>query len=778
MSKTADLRIASKRAYYDNDKPYEQSETITLYIYNAGPDLAVKPVVRAGYSYSMDPNTVRTTLRQAQEWHQPSERIRAGSLTWTDSSSLTSHYEEWDMVTTLPDVPAGTLMELNLTFPMLREPSYKDYTLNASVRSSTTDPREKNNLTTYIITPNHHNDGSDYWNTPGDLANLDFNGLTTVVPLSQADLRISSARAHYNNNLPYGQSETLTFLVFNDGPTIATQPLLRAGYTTSMDWNNVSCSGEQVWIPDGTNPSTDLDNYTWQSLDGFSCRIDNWDVVCSLPDIPPTILYRIKITFPMNHDPTYKDYTATATISSQATELDPSNNSTTYDITPNHDNDGDGYWNTKGNITQLDGLSVPSGGRACLSGWLEDSPIIVSENNGRTQIPLKELEGKLSAHGTQVVSYDIGKKNLEDKVATEVEYGTSPDVVALSFSTDRETQLSYSAHPDTLIYLDPTIVKVGQDELRIGYWIPVRMLWVGAAVRGMSPDGDSTLAYVTNIYRVKGTVYRSTEPNRSAEPYMVSQSHSYVVGKLGAGGVLTHNPRRRHLCGDANIAAVLENLERIANPLVRATTPPPDRPNPRHGYCLRRRRPADPPRRSRPGPPVLPADVPRRDEDGNWLIYLWEEDTPGVVENARYAVELGRPWLLTYDRQGADARRRQSTGRYQSQRECLQLSAAELAGPSGTTGQLDRDEYPPACSLQGGSGAIVTYIEAGDNRRAGCLMQQQFQNYRMEPQPDGHAPFPDNGTFRFAIIHENMADIEYLGDGLEDESQIERPPTD
>ncbi|KAI1391860.1 uncharacterized protein F4822DRAFT_425082 [Hypoxylon trugodes] len=234
---------------------------------------------------------------------------------------------------------------------------------------------------------------------------------------------------------------------------------------------------------------------------------------------------------------------------------------------------------------------------------------------------------------------------------------------------------------------------------------------------------------------------------------MVSQSHSYVVGTWDEGDVLTHNPET-------------------------TTTPPPTLPGPPYGYSLRHQRPADPPAPSLPGPPVLPADVPRRDDDGNWLIYLYEEGTLVVVENARYAVEeANQPWRLTYDPSGAHARRSQSTGQYQSQRELLQLTTTELAGGSGV-GQLDRDEYPPAIAREGGTGAVVTYIEAGDNRRAGSLMGQQFANYRADPQPDGHAPLRPGDTFRYAIIHENMAAVEYLGDGHGDETQIERPPTD
>ncbi|OAQ58760.1 deoxyribonuclease nucA/NucB domain-containing protein [Pochonia chlamydosporia 170] len=769
MSEVADLRIATKRVYHDNNKPYGESETITVYIYNAGPNRAKTPRVRVGFGYSMDYSAVITTLRQAQVWRKPSEAIKNGTLTWTTLSNPTSLVQGWDIVTTLSDVQAGTLMELNLSFPMLHETSYKDYLLKASVVSPTLDLRLHNNFTAYIITPNHHHDGPDYWNTPGDLASLDFEGLTSALPISRADLRIASTRATYNNNLPHGQSETLTFLVFNDGPTIATQPVLTAGYTTSMDYNNVSCSCEQVWVPEGANPSSDLDNYAWKSVDGVTWRTDGWNVICSLPNIPPTVLYRVKITFPMNHETTYKDYTATASISSQATEVNANSSSTTYVITPNHQNDNNAYWQTKGNIAQLDGPSLtPFANRAPLTGWLLDTPIIVSDSKGRAQIPLTELEGWISEKEKQIVSYNIRDKTLKPKVATKVEYGTSSDITVLSFSADGKTQLSYSAHPDTLLYLNPTKITAGQDEVRLAYWIPVRMLWVGAAVSGMSPGGGMTVAYVTNIQHVAEGEYRS------AEPQMVSQSHSYVVGTLGSGGVLTHNPKNGP--GPANVPAMLAYAARIANNLVATTTPPPGLPNPPHGYTLRHRRPTDRAPPSAPAPPILPPDVPRRDEHGNWLIYLYEEDSPAAVENARFAVEEGgQPWRLTYDPAGAHARRSQSTGPHQSQRELLQLTTEELTGRSGT-GQLDRDEYPPAIAAEGGRGAIVTYIEAGDNRRAGSLMGQQFTNYRMNPQPDGHAPLQSGDTFRFAIIHENMASVEYLGDDSVDASQLEQPP--
>ena len=124
----------------------------------------------------------------------------------------------------------------------------------------------------------------------------------------------------------------MTFLVFNDGPTIALDPVLTAGYTTSMDSSKVSCTCEQAWVPGGIDPSSFLDHDAWKPLNGIRWRIDGWDVICSLPDLPPSVLYHVKITFPMSYDTTYRDHTATASIPSQATELHPSNNSSLESI--------------------------------------------------------------------------------------------------------------------------------------------------------------------------------------------------------------------------------------------------------------------------------------------------------------------------------------------------------------------------------------------------------------------------------------------------------------
>jgi hypothetical protein len=763
MSASADLRITSKRAYYDNGKPYGESETITLYIYNAGPDPAVAPTVKAGYSWSMDWTAVTTTLREAEvpAGRQPSKDIRAGSLIWRNLTSPTTHFVSWDMVTTLPDLRAGVLMELSLSFPMTQtSASNRDYTATASVASSvTTDPLEKNNSTTYLITPNHRSDGPAYWNTPGDLKNLGFIGLTGVETLSQADLRIASVRAYYNNNLGYGKSETLSFYVFNDGPTIAVKPVLTAGYTTSMDWTKITCSAEQVWVPEGINPSYLHDNVKWQPLQDVSCRYVQWDAICDLPNIPPSTLYRVNISFPMNSTASSQDYTATASIASEAKELNPADNSTTYVITPNHGtNNTDEYWKTKGEITQLDGSSVPSVREGCSTGWLLDTPIIVTDlsKGNRRQIRLAELEGLIKT--TTLQSYDTQKNTLESMRAIGVGYKTSSKACVVTFSADGKNGLTYTALPDTLVYVLPFTRRVGEDDVRLGYWIPVRMLWVGARIRGMGPDGGLTTTYVLDVQQVE----RAGQVYQSAEPRMLGMSHSYVIGTL-KGGVLTHNPKDSDPYGSANVSAILQAFSIIANNLIAIATPTAP-----HGYSLRYRCPTDPPAPA-PAPgmpfvPIIPADIPRRGKDGIWLIYLYEESMPAAVENARAAVEGGRhPAILTYDPAGVVARRQQSTGRSQAQRELLQLNTVESLGQVGTLGRLDRDEYPPAIAREAGNGALVTYVEAGNNRRVGSLMGQQFGASGIQP----------GDRFRYVIIHKNMANVKYLDENSEDEAQID-----
>lgn len=94
-----------------------------------------------------------------------------------------------------------------------------------------------------------------------------------------------------------------------------------------------------------------------------------------------------------------------------------------------------------------------------------------------------------------------------------------------------------------------------------------------------------------------------------------------------------------------------------------------------------------------------------------------------VVDKAKYpqsarhiedAQNAGHPSVLTVDRSGAAARRR----------------AAQRGTP--TKSGLDRDEYPPAMTSEGGAGSSVRHIDPGDNRGAGASIGAQCRSV-----PDG-----------------------------------------
>src|SRR6201999_499939 len=130
--------------------------------------------------------------------------------------------------------------------------------------------------------------------------------------------------------------------------------------------------------------------------------------------------------------------------------------------------------------------SGASGGRACLTGWLRSTPIIVmTDKGGRMQLPLDKLEGQIST--TPILSYDVARKSLRPKSAVRVDYGTSSEAWRVTFSADGKNAQSYIALPDALVYLVRTETRIGKDgdKVHLGYWRPVRTLWPGAEVRGM-----------------------------------------------------------------------------------------------------------------------------------------------------------------------------------------------------------------------------------------------------------------------------------------------------
>lgn len=105
--------------------------------------------------------------------------------------------------------------------------------------------------------------------------------------------------------------------------------------------------------------------------------------------------------------------------------------------------------------------------------------------------------------------------------------------------------------------------------------------------------------------------------------------------------------------------------------------------------------------------PVPPActrfDAPG---DSGIFVNLSNDVTPATIAHAKDAVAAGQPRLLHWDPDPARtaARRR-----------------ASLKGHPTAPG-MDRDEYPPAASREGGAGADVRLIPLSDNRSSGQRM--------------------------------------------------------
>jgi hypothetical protein len=89
---------------------------------------------------------------------------------------------------------------------------------------------------------------------------------------------------------------------------------------------------------------------------------------------------------------------------------------------------------------------------------------------------------------------------------------------------------------------------------------------------------------------------------------------------------------------------------------------------------------------------------------------------PETTDHILDAVDAGQPSLLHIDRADEDLHRQQSL--------------APFPPRSG----YDRDEYPPAMSAEGGTGADVRYIDPSDNRGAGSVMGNTLEDW-CETQP-------------------------------------------
>lgn len=106
-------------------------------------------------------------------------------------------------------------------------------------------------------------------------------------------------------------------------------------------------------------------------------------------------------------------------------------------------------------------------------------------------------------------------------------------------------------------------------------------------------------------------------------------------------------------------------------------------------------------------------------------IYLSYSACPESCWHIIRAIALGQPSVLSYckDKKRVNTNRRHSTHKLKS------------------SPFFDRDEYPFACSYEGGNGADVVYMTKSDNRRAGAIIGHQLLGC------------PNGTKFRIVIVY-------------------------
>lgn len=111
------------------------------------------------------------------------------------------------------------------------------------------------------------------------------------------------------------------------------------------------------------------------------------------------------------------------------------------------------------------------------------------------------------------------------------------------------------------------------------------------------------------------------------------------------------------------------------------------------------------------GPSSASPQTACRREPLEVVVDLSHELHPAVLAHEREALARGEHRHLVLERDGADRRRR-----------------AALRGEPTAPG-MDRDEYPPALSAQGGAGSDVALVPAAQNRSAGAVMGAQLRGF-------------------------------------------------
>jgi hypothetical protein len=105
---------------------------------------------------------------------------------------------------------------------------------------------------------------------------------------------------------------------------------------------------------------------------------------------------------------------------------------------------------------------------------------------------------------------------------------------------------------------------------------------------------------------------------------------------------------------------------------------------------------------------------------------------PQLADNIWHAQKAGHPNILTRCDLAIKIANRSVVMDYE-------VGSQQYRVP--TTSPLDRDEYPFACTLEGGGGAWIGHVHYSQNRAMGSPLWQFFKANGIEPYPSPNSKF-------------------------------------
>jgi hypothetical protein len=116
------------------------------------------------------------------------------------------------------------------------------------------------------------------------------------------------------------------------------------------------------------------------------------------------------------------------------------------------------------------------------------------------------------------------------------------------------------------------------------------------------------------------------------------------------------------------------------------------------------------------------------------VLKISYQSHPNIADNIFDAQMDGAPKVLTYD--GTNPLLRRAAMRFYDEGKSAKVYSGRVPiiqpNPAFMKGaKTDRDEYPFACTKEGGSASRIAHVPAGENRSAGASMLAFFNKHRM-----------------------------------------------